>query len=76
MDELATDAGTIEITLNGRLRSVAAGSTLSDLIALLSLQDRLVVVELNRVILARSEYPSTVLGAGDTLEIVHFVGGG
>jgi len=35
-----------------------------------------VAVELNREIVRRGEWESTVLKDGDRLEIVHFVGGG
>jgi sulfur carrier protein len=35
-----------------------------------------VVVELNRNIVSREAHGSTLLKEGDTLEIVHFVGGG
>jgi sulfur carrier protein len=35
-----------------------------------------VVVELNREILARDAYGETPVQDGDTLELVHFVGGG
>ncbi|MFS8637797.1 MAG: sulfur carrier protein ThiS [Gemmatimonadota bacterium] len=67
---------TIEITLNGETRQVAAGRTVAGLLADLGLHPRLVVVEHNREILDRARYDSTEVRAGDTLELVHFVGGG
>jgi len=67
---------TIEITLNGETRQVAAGRTVAGLLADLGLHPRLVVVEHNREILDRARYESTEVRAGDTLELVHFVGGG
>ena len=77
MDDLSEHTvGRIEVTLNGRSRSISTGSTVSELIQHLELQDRLVVVERNGEIVARGEFPSTILGDGDVLEIVHFVGGG
>jgi len=36
----------------------------------------MVVVELNRDILERDSYRDFTVSAGDTLELVHFVGGG
>ena len=62
--------------LNGRARAITTGSTVSELIQHLELQDRLVVVERNGEIVDRGDFPSTILGDGDVLEIVHFVGGG
>ena len=77
MDEVNRgDAAGVEILLNGKARRIPAHSSVSALIALLELQDRLVVVERNGEIMARAEFASTELVGGDTLEIVHFVGGG
>ena len=56
---------------------VAAGSTVASLLASLDLDPRLVVVERNREILRdRDSFPRVELATGDTIEIVHFVGGG
>ena len=72
-------AGSDVITpvVNGDARPVPAGSTLGDLLRSLRLDPRLVVVEHNRVVLRdRSAYDVLPLASGDTIEIVHFVGGG
>jgi thiamine biosynthesis protein ThiS len=66
----------IEITVNGAVRSVAEGLTLETLLQTLELDPRMVVVERNRVIVRRTALGTTPVQAGDTLEIVHFVGGG
>ncbi|HEX5437917.1 MAG TPA: sulfur carrier protein ThiS [Gemmatimonadaceae bacterium] len=67
----------ITLLVNGAPRTIPAGSTLGDLLRSLALDARLVVVEHNRVILReRAGYDTHVLAEGDTLEIVHFVGGG
>ena len=66
----------IEITVNGAVRSVAEGLTLETLLQTLELDPRKVVVERNRVIVRRTALGATPVQAGDTLEIVHFVGGG
>jgi sulfur carrier protein len=50
--------------------------TVSRLLEYLGLEKRIVVVERNRKILEREEHDSTPLAEGDSLEIVHFVGGG
>ena len=74
---LAHEPSTLALTVNGDARSVAAGTSLSDYLASLKLDPRMVVIEHNRTILRdRNAYPSIVLNAGDVLEIVHFVGGG
>jgi thiamine biosynthesis protein ThiS len=67
----------LALTVNGERRNVAPGTTLAAFLAELSLDPRLVVVELNRTILRdRERYASLVLSDADVLEIVHFVGGG
>lgn len=66
----------IEIHVNGEARRVPAGLRVDGLLESLGLDGRTVVVELNRDILRRTDYPQTGLVAGDRLEIVHFVGGG
>jgi thiamine biosynthesis protein ThiS len=66
----------IGLTVNGDSMQVAAGLTLSQLIAQLELDTRKVAVERNLEIVPRSTYDSTRLEAGDRLEIVHFIGGG
>ena len=66
----------ISVTVNGDARDIAAGRTVSDLLADLGLHPRLIVVEYNREILDREHYGTTEVRAGDALELVHFVGGG
>ena len=64
------------VVVNGRSTSVQRGSTVSDLISQLTLSTQMVVVEYNGDPLSREEFSSTVLGAGDAIEIAHMVGGG
>ncbi|MEL7187943.1 MAG: sulfur carrier protein ThiS [Pseudomonadota bacterium] len=63
------------ITLNGEPRHTGA-STIADLIRELELAVEKVAVERNGEIVARSTLEEAALDSGDTLEIVHFVGGG
>jgi thiamine biosynthesis protein ThiS len=65
------------VTVNGERRTLAAGTTLADLLRAHDLDPRLVVVERNRAILRdRASFASLTLADGDVLELVHFVGGG
>lgn len=65
----------VQITVNGEDRSVSS-ATVSELLGTLTIDPRRVAVELNRNILPKGEYGSTLLQDGDRIEIVHFVGGG
>ena len=67
---------TIRVTVNGAAREVARGRSVAALLGDLGLHPRLVVVEYNREILDRARYGDTEVRAGDSLEVVHFVGGG
>jgi thiazole synthase len=66
----------IHITLNGDPRRIAPGTTIAGLLADLALDAAKVAVERNLVIVPRSTFAEQALGAGDRLEVVHFVGGG
>jgi thiamine biosynthesis protein ThiS len=67
---------TINIVLNGDERSVPPELSLKDLLEELALPTQRIAVELNKQVVRRSEWPSTVISDGDRLEVVHFVGGG
>lgn len=66
----------MQIEVNGKPRDVEDGASLGDLLGDLELDGRLVVVELNREIVRRTEREEVRLEPGDRIEIVHFVGGG
>jgi thiamine biosynthesis protein ThiS len=67
----------LALLVNGERREVARGWSLADLLRSLDLDPRMVVIEHNRVILRdRTAYDAIPLLDGDSLEIVHFVGGG
>jgi thiamine biosynthesis protein ThiS len=64
------------ITVNGESRMIPYPATLTDLLQHLDLDPRAVIVELNREIIRRPRLAETWLTNGDTVEVVHFVGGG
>ncbi|MDB5415883.1 MAG: thiamine biosynthesis protein ThiS [Rubritepida sp.] len=66
----------LSLTVNGEARSVPEGASVTDLLATIGLAERKVAVERNLEIVPRSQYSTTLLCAGDALEIVHFIGGG
>jgi len=66
----------ISIQLNGESREVPDGLTLAALVEWLKLPADRVAVERNLEIVPRGQWLETLVGAGDRLEVVHFVGGG
>lgn len=65
----------MQLTLNGERKSTKA-QTVAALIVELGLDIRKVAIERNGAIVARSLHETTALNEGDTLEVVHFIGGG
>ena len=69
-------ADVMTVVVNGEPREIGPETSLLDLLGSLALDPRMVVVEYNQQIVRRPELASTVLRAGDHVELVHFVGGG
>jgi sulfur carrier protein len=72
----ATPEASIDIVVNGDPRRVAAGTTVTTLLAELGLAELRVAVERNREVVPRADHARTALAAGDHIELVTFVGGG
>ncbi|WP_159885246.1 sulfur carrier protein ThiS [Paenibacillus puerhi] len=66
----------MKLVVNGEDREVSGVATVAELLAFYKLENKILVVELNRNIVDRHAYESVELQAGDQVEIVHFVGGG
>jgi thiamine biosynthesis protein ThiS len=66
----------VEITVNGLLRQVAAGTTVAELLEELGMAGRHVAVEANLELVPRQDHARYRLADGDRLEIVTLVGGG
>jgi len=66
----------MQIKINGEEKQIAEGLSLTGLLESLQIRPARVVVERNREIVSRDLFGVTTLAEGDTLEIVHFVGGG
>lgn len=66
----------LSITLNGDRHEIPEPMTVDALLASLEIDPRRVAVEHNRAIIRRPKYREVMIGDGDTVEIVNFVGGG
>jgi thiamine biosynthesis protein ThiS len=65
-----------EIQLNGDSHRIEGDAGLLALIEKLKLRRGRVAVEINRVVVPKADWETAVLRAGDSVEIVNFVGGG
>ncbi len=64
------------ITVNGQKKEVPEGTTVQGLLERLNIQQQRVAVERNEEIVKKTLYAETVIGEGDSLEVVSFMGGG
>ena len=66
----------MNIRVNGSNREVPSGTTLEKLVEVFQLKKKSIVLELNHKVIDRNAYQAAQLRENDTVEIVHFVGGG
>jgi len=66
----------IEITINEQPRKVEPEISLAQLLIELKIVSPAIAVEVNQQLRPRDQFESTILKAGDVLEIVTLVGGG
>jgi sulfur carrier protein len=66
----------MRITVNGRPMDVEDGLSLERLLARLRVRREFTAVAVNREVAPRASYGDTRLVDGDTIEIVHPMGGG
>ncbi len=64
------------ITVNGKRKELQSNISIQELLNQLKLDCQQVVVEHNHNIIPRQRLDDTMLNDGDTLEVIHFVGGG
>jgi len=66
----------LRVYVNGEARDFPSPLSLAQLITELDLPPARIAVELNRMVVRRSDWSATELNEDDRIEIVHFVGGG
>ena len=66
----------IKIKINGKINKIDNKTKLSDLVKNLKVPLKKVAIELNREIVDKKNLNKIKLKVNDTIEIVHFIGGG
>jgi len=66
----------MQISLNGEKRELPSIILLSGLVDQLSLPSQRIAVEVNGMVVRRTDWPEIEINDGDRIEVVHFVGGG
>ncbi|MBT2755239.1 sulfur carrier protein ThiS [Mesobacillus foraminis] len=65
------------IQLNGKTVTLPQEvTTVHDLLSHYQIENRIVIVELNKEIPGKEQYETLLLNEGDRVEMIHFVGGG
>jgi len=64
------------VQINGEKKELGTSLSVTQLLESLGIRPGRVVIELNHDVLSRDAFEDTILKEGDTVEIVHFVGGG
>lgn len=66
----------VNIVLNGERHEIENQLTLDKLLEKFSLPKQRVAIELNKSVVRRNDWHATFVAEGDTVEVIHFVGGG
>jgi len=66
----------MEVYVNGEPKRVTEGLTVAGLLAELAIDPARVAVELDRSIVRKADWGSTIVREGARIEVVWFVGGG
>ena len=66
----------LKVTINGETRQIPGPLNVRELLASIGQDPANVAVERNLEIVPRSRYAAVMVGEGDRVEIVHFIGGG
>lgn len=64
------------IVINGDSKEIPNGLNLEDVLNFFSLPSQRVAVELNKTVVPRREWNTTMVAESDKIEVIHFVGGG
>ena len=66
----------IKIKINGKYMLIKRKTSVQDLIKALKIPIRKIAIEMNREILDKKKLNKKMLKNNDSIEIVHFIGGG
>jgi len=67
---------TLCLTVNGKVQTAPAGTTVAGLLALMGIDPARVAIERNEDVVPRKTWTEATVAEGDKIEIVSFVGGG
>ncbi len=66
----------IQITVNGKAVQIETSMTVEQLLDTVEVPPNYLAVEVNADVVPREDYTTTMVGEGDSIEVVTLVGGG
>lgn len=75
-DSKVSNSKSVLVKINGEIRLIAQSASILNLLEIFKINKDRVVIELNKEILIKDKFESTIIKENDELEIVTFVGGG
>ncbi len=66
----------MNIIVNGEKLNISKNSTISQLLQILEISDKVMAVAINMEIVKKDKWDTHQIEEGDKLELLHFVGGG
>jgi sulfur carrier protein len=76
MQLFTVECSDMELVINGKPEQVVDGTTATDLLRQLGLENERLAIEVNREIVPRSQFETHTFAPGDRIEIVRAIGGG
>ncbi|RPH03969.1 MAG: sulfur carrier protein ThiS [Alphaproteobacteria bacterium TMED93] len=67
---------TIQVFINGKKKSFSENNTLVSLLNILEIDGNGIAIEVNLVVIPKSQYKNIIIKNDDKIEIVQFIGGG
>ena len=66
----------IQVFINGKKKDFSDNNNLVSLLNLLEIDENGIAIEINLIVIPRSQYKNTIIKNDDKIEIVQFIGGG
>ena len=67
---------TIQVFINGKKKSFSENNNLVSLLNILEIDGSGIAIEVNLVVIPKSQYKNIIIKNDDNIEIVQFIGGG
>ena len=66
----------IQVFINGKKKYFSENNNLFSLLNFLQIEKNGIAIEINQIVVPKSQYKNKIIRNGDQIEIVQFIGGG